>query len=78
MKTEELKQALDKHTEEEMERYDSLHGKIDKILTNHLPHVELAITRLTERMSLVMWVFGVVGGAVLLGLIGALLTLILK
>lgn len=78
MKTEELKAILERHVEEEEKNLSTLNEKIDKMMGNHLAHIQIDITRLEERMKLVLWLIGSIGGAILITLVGAILTLILK
>ena len=85
MKLEDIKQAFDKHTNDEMVRYTALHEKLDQIMNNHLHEMtqnihalELSTTKIAERVKLTMWVFGIVGGAIILALIEAVRALILK
>ena len=61
MRTEDIKIALDRHTAEEMLRYGELHEKLDKIMNNHLAHIQDSVIRLEERVKLLLWVLGVVG-----------------
>jgi hypothetical protein len=99
MELEDLKKAFDKHTEDEMKRYDALHYKLDALAENHLGHLQTSLasleaqlkpiitdhpsilaslTSLKEKMTLVLWVGGILGAAIILSLTAAIMTLILK
>ncbi len=41
------------------EQIDEMKQNIKAITENHLPHIYEAVVKLTDRVSLILWVFGV-------------------
>ena len=73
-----IEQLLREHIAREENSMAELNKKVETLASNHVFHLELAVNSLKERMTLVLWVFGIVGSALLLAIVGAVLTLILR
>ena len=78
-------QILEEHVTQEEQRFDGIHSELRLIKENHLAHIEQRITgmenKLTTNTSDIGWIKWIVTttlGAVLVGIIAAILTLILK
>lgn len=65
-------------TPEHKEEFKRLREDVTTIMTNHLPHIQILMQSLNDRVKLLMWVLGIVGSTIIIGLVGAILALILK
>ena len=68
MDIKEIKKTLETRINENTARFHRIDEKLDTIMSNHLPHIQVAVTKLDERMKLCLWVLGVVGALVIGGL----------
>lgn len=57
-------------------RMDSLEGKIDKIMTNELPHIQQSVTKIDTNVEWILWVTKLVFGGILVGVTSAILKVI--
>lgn len=55
MDLEDINLKLDDHTKANNIVQEEIRRKVDNIMTNHLPHIEIAITKLDDRMKLILW-----------------------
>lgn len=60
------------------QNYKNLDEKVDLIMTNHLPHIQVSLEVMSSRLGTIMWVGGIVGSTAILALVGAFFKLILK
>lgn len=70
--------------DETQRRINNLDGKVDKILTNDLPHIQVSLEELDKKIELVgnkvnllLWVAGIMASTIILALVGGVLKLIL-
>lgn len=54
-----------------------LEEKVEKIMTNHLPHIEVALTKLSERMELSLTIIKTISLLTLTAISGAIFKLII-
>jgi hypothetical protein len=67
-----LEQKLDDHIHTEEKNLEDIQGDVKLIMTNHLAHVQeslnhqmILITKLDERVKLVLWILGVLGSLII-------------
>ena len=58
-------------------RLEALEVKVDTVMTNHLPHIQVALEKLTQQTSLLLGIGKVVGTAATLALCAAIFKLII-
>ena len=76
--SEDLKRALDDHIESDKQIFDMIEKKLEKILDNHLFHLEKDSATTTTNVEWLMKTYWLVAGASIAGLITGVLNLILK